>query len=108
MQGAGIAFVFPVELHVVGEVDLIFFFVVILSSFIVFRMDRILNLVHLLLLPKLYMLDSLWPRMVSASFKTQELRVVGNVDLIFLVVIILSIFNAFRMDRILNLVHSFR
>ena len=70
MQGAGIASVFPVELHVVGEVDLIFFFVIILSSFIVFRMDRILNVVHSFRLPKLLLLHFSWLRLVLGSFKS--------------------------------------
>ena len=70
MQGAGIAFVFPVELHVVGEVDLIFFFVIILSSFIVFRMNRILNLVHSFRSLKLLLLGFSWLVLVLGSFKS--------------------------------------
>ena len=69
MHGAGIAFVFPIEVHVVGDVDLIFLVVIILSIFNAFRMDRILNLVHSLRLPKLHLLDFSWLVLVLGSFK---------------------------------------
>ena len=70
MHGAGKAFVFPIEVHVVGDVDLIFLVVIILSIFNAFRMDRISNLVHSFRMPKLHLLDFSWLVLVLGSFKS--------------------------------------